>query len=493
MSSSIAIMGETASEVGVDLKRLQFRRQFLLGGERFAPNEYWSAIQLRRGLHLSVHKDLTVFSAGHEQITVTLLGHAIDPLHPDRTEADILQSLIAEAEDLKSIIDSAAPLVGRWIIIVQDDDGTYLFTDPCSFRSVYYYSDGKNVWCASQPELIRTKCELSLNTDDTLGSFLTDLRHLRMESAWIGSSTIYENCFHLMPNHFVNVESGQQTRFYPTGPIKEKKLADVIELSCAILQGTMTALVARYGVMVALTSGWDSRVQLAASRHVRDELEYFVYSQSNVQEDHPDIWLPRRIAKSLGLNFNVKQSPDELPGWFVCLLSQNVTCARILPKTGPIYDKLVNGETRINVNGNGSEICRNFFDKFCNRNVEVVSAKELAARMFGEEKASPLFVIKEFQKWKDGFNYPPAENLNIFDFLYWEQRLGNWGAQYPAEQDIAVEEISPFNCRLLFETLSAAPRRLRAAPDYQLYQDMMRQMWPEVLSFPINPKTKDDE
>lgn len=490
---NIATISERAPAVGVDLKRLQFRRQFLLGAEPFTPDEYWSCIQLRRGLHLSVHKDLAVASAAHEQIAVTLVGHAIDPLHPNRDEPEILRSLIADAVDLKSIIDSAAPLVGRWIIIVQNDRGTYLFTDPCSFRSVFYYPDGKNVWCASQPELIKTKCILSLNPDDALGSFLTDLRHLRMESAWIGTSTIYENCFHLMPNHFLHVESGRETRFYPSGPISEKKLADVIELSCAILQGTMSALVARYGVMVALTSGWDSRVLLAASRHVQDDLEYFVYSQSNVEESHPDIWLPRRIAESLGLNFNVKRAPDELPGWFVCLLSQSVTCARILPKTGPIYDKLINGENRINVNGNGSEICRNFFDKFCERNVETVSAIDLAARMFGEEKASPSFVIREFQNWKDGFTYQPAENLNIFDFLYWEQRLGNWGAQYPAESDIAVEEFSPFNCRLLIETLSSAPRRLRAAPDYLLYQDMMRHMWPEVLSFPFNPKRNDYE
>jgi hypothetical protein len=88
---------------------------------------------------------------------------------------------------------------------------------------------------------------------------------------------------------------------------------------------------------------------------------------------------------------------------------------------------------------------------------------------------------------KPGYIY---ESLNIFDMLYLEQRLGNWGALYPAEQDIAIEELSPYNCRLLIETLLSSPRELRAAPDYPLFSKLMHKMWPEVMSLPINPAPK---
>ena len=72
--------------------------------------------------------------------------------------------------------------------------------------------------------------------------------------------------------------------------------------------------------------------------------------------------------------------------------------------------------------------------------------------------------------------------------LYWEQRLGNWAAMVFAEQDVVLEEISPFNNRLLIETLLSSPRNLRAYPDYPLYWQLISEMWPEVLGLPFNPQ-----
>jgi hypothetical protein len=291
-----------------------------------------------------------------------------------------------------------------------------------------------------------------------------------------------------MPNHYLSADHLEQIRFYPSKPIPRKNTSDIVESAGSILQGVMTTLTTRYNVFLALTAGWDSRVLLAASRHVCEHLEYFVDRQGILPESHPDVWVPKRIARKLDINFIVKSSADVLPGWFVSILSQNVTGARVLPKTRMIYEKFVTGEKRININGNGSEICRNFFDKYCKLDPKDISSADLA-RMFGYEGLSS-FVVQELNEWRKGFDYEPVEGLNILDMLYWEQRLGNWGAQYPAEQDIVVEEISPFNCRLLIETLLSSPRHLRAAPDYPLYNELIRYMWPEALSVPINPEPK---
>jgi len=252
----------------------------------------------------------------------------------------------------------------------------------------------------------------------------------------------------------------------------------------------MIGLTNRYQVSLALTAGVDSRVLLAASRHVSNDIDYFVYRQSTFSEDHPDIWVPKRIAKEIGIRFVVKTPSYHIPGWFVSLLSQNVTSARVLSKTCSIYDKLVSGDTKVNINGNASEICRNFFDKYCKVDIKDVSTTELAARLLGQEPI-PSFAMREIDEWRSKLgNSSSDEGLNILDLLYWEQRLGNWGAQYPAEQDIAVEEISPFNCRQLIQILSASSRHLRAAPDYPLYRALIEEMWPEALVFPINPQHK---
>jgi hypothetical protein len=112
------------------------------------------------------------------------------------------------------------------------------------------------------------------------------------------------------------------------------------------------------------------------------------------------------------------------------------------------------------------------------------------AQVFGYE--GDAFVAQELNEWKKGIDCKLPEDLNLLDMLYWEQRLGNWAAQSPSEQDIVIDELSPFNCRLLIEILSAPPRHLRAAPDYPLYKELMQHLWPEVLSVPFNPLRKGD-
>lgn len=478
------------TETPIDIERLLFRRQFLLGPRNFTPNRHWSCTQLQHGLHLSAHADLPCYSVADQAITVTLVGHVIDPHQPQADESEILGSLIARGSELNPFIDSTMPLVGRWVIIFQDHKGTYVFTDPCGFRQVFYHSDGENCWCASQPELLKAVCHVRYNADPILIPFLTHRGHVNRESPWIGTSTLYENCFHLLPNHYLNLDRSHQVRFYPGSIISGQATSEIIESASAILQGAMVGMTNRYKVSLALTAGVDSRVLLAASRHVSNDIDYFVYRQSTFGADHPDIWVPRKMAMELGIRFVVKTPSNALPGWFISMLSQNVTCARVLPKTHNIYDKLIAGDNAININGNASEICRNFYDKYCRMDVENVSTPDLAARLLGQEPI-PSFVEDEIDEWRKSLDSScSGEGLNILDFIYWEQRLGNWGAQYPAEQDIAVEEISPFNCRQLIQILSAAPRHLRAAPDYPLYQSLIEDMWPEVLAFPINPKSK---
>ena len=66
--------------------------------------------------------------------------------------------------------------------------------------------------------------------------------------------------------------------------------------------------------------------------------------------------------------------------------------------------------------------------------------------------------------------------------------MGRWGALYPAEQDIQIEEFSPYNNRYLIRTLMCVPQELRCAPKYKFWVDMMRRMWPEVVNYPFNPR-----
>jgi hypothetical protein len=79
--------------------------------------------------------------------------------------------------------------------------------------------------------------------------------------------------------------------------------------------------------------------------------------------------------------------------------------------------------------------------------------------------------------------------INVLTLLYWEQRLGNWGAARNSESTIAIEKIDPFDSHLLHEIFLGVDERYR---DYQenpcvFFGKMIHNMWPELLEWPINP------
>jgi hypothetical protein len=202
--------------------------------------------------------------------------------------------------------------------------------------------------------------------------------------------------------------------------------------------------------------------------------------QGVLPEYHPDVRVPRRLAKKLGFGFQVYDSAEAMPGWFSSALSANVTGARMLFKTRPMCASLISGEQMIIINGVGGEISRNNWDD-CSLDLRAVTPRDLVRMCF---VADHPFVVQEADMWRQ--RLPELDDrVNSTVLFWWEQRLGNWGAQYVAEQDIAVDTLHPFNCRLLIETMLATPRRMRTAPDFPLFRQLIQAMWPEVLSVPF--------
>ncbi|MCZ7551706.1 MAG: hypothetical protein M5U05_03830 [Anaerolineales bacterium] len=466
------------------INKLKFRRQFLLGPKEFKPTEDWNSLQINHNLIVSIHPELKTTSTISDKKSVIIIGNIVDPLNPHLSISEIVNNIIANGACIEDVIQGTYALTGRWLLIYQDENDTGIFTDPCGFRTAYYVFSDDGFWCGSQPEIINSAKSLEVDDEILLNSFRFSTDRARNESAWIGNRTIYRNCFHLMPNHYLKVSQVKQVRFYPIEKLPKINYSTIIDLTSTILQGTLEAIAGKQKVLQALTAGWDSRVLLAASRNYSNNIEYFIDRKGMLPEEHQDVWVPKSLAKKLGINLNIINSIEDPPDWFISILSKNVTGARILPKSRTIYHHLVNNETMININGNGSEICRNFFDKYLQFQNNQINCEELAL-IIGYPNIQ--YVVDELRSWKNSLFSLGGEKTNILDYLYWEQRLGNWGAQYPAEQDIAIEEFSPFNCRMLIETLMIAPRETRAAPHYTIYRDIICSMWPEALSIPINP------
>src|SRR5258708_2619610 len=101
------------------------------------------------------------------------------------------------------------------------------------------------------------------------------------------------------------------------------------------------------------------------------------------------------------------------------------------------------------------------------------------------EMEESAFVLTAYDRWLAGIDR--SGNLDMFDLLFWEQRMGSWQAMAQLEWDIVQDVFTPFNCRNLLTHFLSVDRKYRIPQNPILYTELMRLLWPEVLSEPINP------
>jgi hypothetical protein len=224
----------------------------------------------------------------------------------------------------------------------------------------------------------------------------------------------------------------------------------------------------------------ESRFLLACSHPIRDEIRYFVFQQG-IPSSHPDVVVPKAIARKTGIDFDVFV-PDELRPEFRDRHCQDHLYPRILPKTCNIqyhYDH--HRESNVmNINGNGGGIIK------CSYGHQVdVSLSSIRSLTNIPRNRT---IEGELAKWYDEVAFlKSSETVTILDAFYWEQRMGQWGGHFPAEQDIAIEEFSPLNNRRMLLAILEVDSAKRRATKNTFFREVVRLAWPQLLTEPINP------
>lgn len=466
-----------------DLKYLHYRRQFVIGSKAFTPTCQWQSHSLADNVILSVHPDLETTVSRSEDRLLVLLGFFVDPLHPEAGSSEILSKIAERSERLTDVVDATEALTGRWAMIFKNRDQFAMFHDPCGLRQIYYTCRPDGVWCGSQPEIIRANVPIGPSSDPGIQEFMNSPQYLDSELTWFGNLTPYEGCFHLLPNHSLDLQTGRAQRFFPVKQLPRVEIDQAVDSITALLKGSFDALCRRGSLMLALTAGRDSRTLLAAARDQLPSITCYMDKKGVLPHNHPDVQVPLRLSRKLGFPFTVQNSRQSPPHEFLQILDRNVTCARRLPKTRSIYAKFRRQEVRLNVNGNGGEVGRNFLDPNGTFLNEPLTGDQIAAICkFPDSR----FIKEQLTAWVSDLASHDS-SMPVLDMCYWEQRMGNWGAHYPAEQDIAVEEISPFNNRRIITTMLSVPDEYRRPPDYVLHTELIRRLWPETLAEPFNP------
>jgi len=439
-------------------------------------------VTINESLFLTAHPDLEFSTQKNNGVSLFLLGFILDPYNPADTNDDILRKLLKTCNSFEDVTAHTAHYGGRFVIIYDGFGETKLFHDPAGFRQIFYCNDKNSVWCASQPHLLAHELNIRQSEDQDLLNFLRSGKFMsgRTEHAWPGEDTIYEGISHLLPNHYLDLSSGLPERYWPNAKISEIPCDEAVPISAQLLQGLLKSAHNRYKLTLAVTSGWDSRVLLAASKPIKEDIFYFILKNKKMNNRHKDIKVPQKLFSRLGLKFNVIECDGRVDERFREIILKNVCFYQSEIKIGFYYNFFKHFQGTVTLGGNMGELARRHYDWAGN-----VSAEKLAACL---GYRGDIFVIKNCSDWlKDAQAAADKSNIDLLDLFYWEQRMGNWGAMYPSELDIAIEELHPFNCRKLFLTMLSVNKVYRKRYDSVLYKRLISYMWPEVLREPIYP------
>lgn len=463
-----------------DEERCLFRRQFVLGERYITELSTWTQHAINEHFFLTTHPDLPVTQVADENQSLTLLGYILDPAAPEKDNTAILNAILQSWLQGQDIFKSTFQYGGRWVLIVADEDKVELFHDPLGFRTVVYTTPDSSAgrWCASQPDILARFLNIPLNPDAIEGHIETPEFQKAVSPWWPADTTPYKDIKLLMANHCLNVKTGDVYRYWPLEDLAPLDLVEGVEKIAATIKGQVRALANRYKLAAAVTAGQDSRVVLASTKDVAQDVFFYTFLSPTCPEKHIDLDLSTRLLHKLGLQHHVIDARVAKNKDLNRLYSQNsLMCRQTFFNNidGLFYNY---PEERITIAGLGGEIGR------CKQRVAGVTESDLSADyIVSRFKMHPSpFLLNAMTSW---LNNLPDNNVSKFDLLYWEVIIGS--PIGVIERDIIHDYFSPFNCRNIYIDMLRIEEKYRHPPDMTFINLLIANLWSETLIEPINP------
>jgi hypothetical protein len=470
------------------IEKYLYRRHYLLSPRPIECFWNWKQIQVSKDYFLTVHPDLPVIVAKHQDRSIHLLGYIIDAYNPLLDDSKIMESVIKNSKSGDDVFANIADKCGRFVIVVKIGNDFRIFSDACGLRQVFYHVDKDNsIWCASQPHLIAE--HLGIKVNKIIESDLNKASLFKTKEYWYpGIITLFDNIFHLSPNHYLEINTRKAIRYWPRERLTPISTSECIPKVSELLRGIIEGAINRFNIAFAISCGRDSRTLFAASRQLANKIDYFTQATRATIHSDPDVLIPSRMTKELGLKHSVLVLPETLDQDFEAILKKNVFTARVSKGLNAIsiYNHFKEEKKEIVVlYGNCSEITKRDRFRFPKTPKWLLSGTALAAMAVMSKSHT---AIAQFREWLIPVKKLTKYNIDILDLMHWEQRVGNWGAMTFSEYEMVYESLCPYSCRRYIEYMLRVPFKYRTKPKYQLYHQLIANMWPEALEYPINPE-----
>ena len=111
------------------------------------------------------------------------------------------------------------------------------------------------------------------------------------------------------PNKYIDLLLKKIVRYWPVkeSEIKPKKIPidDVVNICSQMIQGFLESANKRYKLMIPVTAGNESRLLLAASKNIKNDVFYYINKTKDMSDSHNDIRIPKKLLGKINLKFHI--------------------------------------------------------------------------------------------------------------------------------------------------------------------------------------------
>lgn len=375
-------------------------------------------------------------------------------------------------------------LAGRYVIIIGDKDGVYVYPDASNTRTTYF-SVERNI-LSSHVYLIQDQ------HTHKKGEFIYKLQDLNNGLM----NTPFENIKSLIPNHFLDFDSKRLTRFYPreNNPYSNMDEDERFELIEWFWKEQLNFYFNKYNNFIfSITGGGDSRFSLALLKEHINKVQFFTYSTIKGEDNSSyagrilslDYLIVSQMLNDINLNhkfIHFVEDKKELSSESKNILSRNTIgphSSFLIPHVLENYPQ----EKLQHIRGNLLEIgkTRYFTKEYKESNMSEL--KKVFDKQYNKSKEENArdYVESTFNKFINDLNY--GENTfdyHLLDLYHWEIRMGRWHPEILNTHDIAFDTISPFNHRALISLSLSFPYEKRR--DEYMFKEIINRNY-SILNF----------
>jgi hypothetical protein len=464
-----------------------FQNQFLIATRSICQLTNWNQILIGQ-YFFYLHPTLKTAFAKNSKSQLVIIGDTFNPHHPTKSNQEIAYELNNKYEFFKTLVKSedVFSLGGTYLIFhyCEKDNSLSVLGDTSMQRELYYLKQGNKTIALGATDKLISKFFPVKEKENPLFKEFYKSDAFKKRKAFILDDTNYECLYRLKPNFYLNINTGENVRFFPCEKIKPTSLTEASQKSSKIIANFIKAANHRYKVMIPVSAGWDSRLLLAASRSLKNEIVYYVLQTHIKGSRHFDIKTPRKLMAKLNLPIEIIDYSKNINSQEIEIVKNSISFYREKNLEYIINYFYKKHPGKLTLNGNISEIVRLEFDEVFN-----LTPKKIA---FIQKYPSLKYVENEYEKWyKKNKSLFLKMGYRTLDMLYWEENCANWVAKSKTEfRAYGIEVFSPFNSRELILTLYGLPKKYRRKQNPVVYKKMIEILWPEVLQIPVNPGLK---